>query len=86
MLVSGGVSGAQRIARHLWRMCFALFVASGSIFLARQRLFPVILRKTGVLLFLSFLPLVLLIFWLLRVRFTGAYKRQAVQSASLGAS
>jgi uncharacterized membrane protein len=83
MLVSGGISGAQRIARHLWRMCFALFVASGSIFLARQRLFPVILRKTGVLLFLSFLPLLLLIFWLLRVRFTGAYQRQAVQNPSL---
>ena len=83
MLVSGGVSGAQRIARHLWRMCFALFVASGSIFLARQRLFPVILRKTGVLLFLSFLPLLLLIFWLLRVRFAGAYQRQAVQNPSL---
>src|SRR6266851_692645 len=25
MLVRGGVSGAQRIARHLWCMCFALF-------------------------------------------------------------
>ncbi len=86
MLVSGGVSGAQRIARHLWRMCFALFIAAGSIFLARQRLFPAILRKTGVLFFLSFLPLMLMIFWLLRVRFTGAYKGHAVQSATLGAS
>jgi len=83
MLFRGGISGAQRIARHLWRMCFALFIAAGSIFLARQRLFPVILRKTGVLLFLSFLPLLLLIFWLLRVRFTSVYKRQAVQNPSL---
>jgi len=83
MLFRGGISGAQRIARHLWRMCFALFIAAGSIFLARQRLFPVILRKTGVLLFLSFLPLLLLIFWLLRVRFTAAYKRQVVQSPNL---
>ncbi len=30
MLVRGGVSGAKRIARHLWRMCFGLFIASGS--------------------------------------------------------
>ena len=35
MLVRGGVSGTQRIARHLWRMCFGWFIASGSIFLAR---------------------------------------------------
>src|SRR6266403_4502397 len=26
MLVRGGVLGAKRIARHLWRMCFGLFI------------------------------------------------------------
>lgn len=74
MLARGGVSGAQRIARHLSRMCYALFTASASFFLGRQQIFPVFLRKTGALFLLSFLPLVLLIFWLVRVRFTNAYK------------
>ncbi len=32
MLVRGGVLGAKRIARHLWRMCFGLFIAAGSFF------------------------------------------------------
>lgn len=77
MLLHGGVAGAQRLARHLWRMCFALFIASGSVFLARQRLFPDILRKTGVLALLSFLPLLLMIFWLIRVRVAKAYKQKA---------
>lgn len=77
MMVYGGISGTHRIARHLWRMCFALFVASASIFLARQELFPALLRKTGALLFLSFLPLLLMIFWLVRVLFTKGYKRAA---------
>jgi hypothetical protein len=36
MLVSGGVFGAKRIARHLWRMCFGLFIAAGSFFLDPQ--------------------------------------------------
>ena len=49
ILVRNGISGTQRIARHLWRMCFALFIASASIFLARQQLFPALLRKTVVL-------------------------------------
>src|SRR6266849_5039699 len=31
MLVRRGISGRQRVVRHLWRMCFALFVAAGSI-------------------------------------------------------
>jgi hypothetical protein len=66
-----GVSGRQRVARHLWRMCFALFVASASIFLARSHLSPVFLQKTGVLFGLSFLPLGLLIFWMFRVRFAN---------------
>src|SRR2546430_15861191 len=33
MLVGGGVLGAKRIARHLWRQCFRLFIAAGSFFL-----------------------------------------------------
>jgi uncharacterized membrane protein len=71
MLVRGGIAGTQRVARHLWRMCFAQFIAAASIFLARQDRFPVILRKTGVLAFLSVLPLLVLIFWLVRVRFVN---------------
>jgi hypothetical protein len=82
MLVRRGISGSHRIARHLWRMCFALFIAAGSIFLARQQLFPELLRRTGVLLFLSFLPLILMIFWMARIRFANAYKR--ISAASSG--
>jgi len=74
MLVRGGIAGTQRLIRHLWRMSFALFVASASIFLARPHLFPAILRRTYVLVFLGVLPLLLMIFWLIRVRFTGAFK------------
>jgi len=68
LLARAGIAGRPRIARHLWRMCFAWFIAASSIFLARQHLFPAFLRKTGGLLFLSVLPLLLMIFWLLRIR------------------
>jgi hypothetical protein len=81
MLVRKGISGASRIARHLWRMCFALFIAAASIFLARQHLFPAILRKTGALWLLSFLPLMLMIFWMIRVRFAKAYKKVVSDSS-----
>src|SRR5215475_12339148 len=73
MLLHGGLWGAQRIARHLWRMCFALFVACASIFLARPQLFPAWLSKTHVLFVLGILPLVLMVFWLVRVLFTNAF-------------
>ena len=76
MLVRGSISGVPRLARHLWRMCFALFIASASIFLARPHVFPAILRTTHVLPFLGILPLILMIFWLVRVRFVYRGKRK----------
>lgn len=68
MLVRGGISGAPRLARHLWRMCFGLFIASGSFFLGQQQVFPLAVRKQYILAPLAILPLVLLIYWLVRVR------------------
>lgn len=68
MLLRGGISGTKRLVRHLWRMCFGLYIASASLFLARPHLFPAILRKTYVITLLGVLPLILMIFWLIRVR------------------
>jgi len=81
MLVRGGIAGSQRVERHLWRLCFALFIAAVSIFLARQHLFPDFLRRIGALVFLSFLPLLLMVFWLIRVRFAHAYKQRWIARA-----
>jgi hypothetical protein len=72
MLVRG-LSATQRLARHLWRMCFSLFIGSGSIFLARPHLFTRFLQETNILLLLGVLPLILLIFWIIRIRVTTAY-------------
>src|SRR5258708_1283194 len=76
LLVRGGVLGARRITRHLWRMCVALFIATGSFFLGQQQVLPIFLRNTTLLFVLRLLPLGLLVFWLVRVRFTAAYKRR----------
>jgi len=37
ILLSGMPQGGRRLARHLWRMCFALFIAAGSFFSIRPR-------------------------------------------------
>jgi uncharacterized membrane protein len=81
MLVRNGIAGTQRLARHLWRMCFALFIASGSVFLARQHLFPVFMRKTGMLILLSVAPLLVIIYWLLRMRLSHARKPKTIRHA-----
>jgi uncharacterized membrane protein len=99
MLTGGGVLGVQRIARHLWRMCFGLFIAAGSFFMGPSnrplRLLsavglgqhlPAALFSTNLYLILSILPLVLLIFWLARVRFTNAFKGTSMPPAGDGYS
>jgi hypothetical protein len=78
MLVRGGVFGVQRITRHLWRMCFGLFIATGSFFLGQgSKVFPAFVLKSNVLFIPAILPLILLIFWLIRIRFTNAYKKMS---------
>jgi hypothetical protein len=82
MLTSGGVFGVQRIARHLWRMCFGLFFATGSFFLGQgNKVFPEWILKTNLLFIPALLPLGLLIFWLIRVRFANARKRMSLPRA-----
>ncbi|HEY6253106.1 MAG TPA: hypothetical protein VI685_24365, partial [Candidatus Angelobacter sp.] len=82
MLARGGVSGKQRLVRHLVRMCVALFIASASLFLARPHLFPGVLVKTKIILLLGILPLLLMIFWLFRVWFSKAHKRKSIPAGA----
>jgi len=49
MLLRGGFSGAQRIARHLWRMCTAFMFALASFYPGQARIFPHWLRDTNLL-------------------------------------
>ncbi|MEA3051011.1 MAG: hypothetical protein QOG84_2847 [Sphingomonadales bacterium] len=59
----------QRVARHLWRMCFALFVAAGSFFIGQQKVMPAEWRGWWGLLVPALAPLAAMAFWLVRVRF-----------------
>ena len=78
MLARGGISGRPRLVRHLWRMCFGLFIATGSFFLGQQQVFPEAIRKQYILAPLAILPLALLIYWLLRVKFTVRWRSLVV--------
>ncbi len=86
MLLRGGISGARRLVRHLWRMNVALLIAAVSFFLGRAsdpvlrqtglraRLFPESIRQTGLPAVPVLLILVLTVFWLFRVRLSKAHK------------
>jgi hypothetical protein len=68
-LVRGQLSNVSRIARHLWRMCSSLFIASGSFFLGQQQVFSEALQGSILLLLLALSPLPVMLFWVGKVRF-----------------
>lgn len=77
VIVQGGVSGVQRIARHLWRMCFAFFFATGSFFLGQQKVMPLWMHGSKVLILLGVAPLLLMLYWLIRVRIGARFRKPA---------
>ena len=66
------LTAAQRVSRHLWRMCFAFFIATGSFFLGQQDVMPRVVRGSPILFVLAFAPLAVMLFWLMRLRFARA--------------
>jgi len=84
-ILRGGISGVQRIARHLWRMCFALFFAAASFFLGQQKVMPKFLHGSPILVGLALAPLAIMIFWLARVRHPNWFRlSRRVQSQTAG--
>jgi len=78
MMLAGGVSGKHRIARHLWRMCFAMYVATSAFFLGQAKLFPEPFRNVALLAIPVVIVLVMLVYWLVRVLFTQWFRRAGV--------
>lgn len=83
MIIRGGVSGSQRIARHLWRMSSALYIAASSFFLGQARVFPEAVREAevlsvSVLALPKYVVLVLMIFWLSRTLVPKWYKKAKI--------
>ncbi len=66
---------AQRLSRHLWRMCVAFFIATGSFFLGQQDVMPQAVRGSPILITLAFAPFAVMAFWLVRLRFAKAFAR-----------
>lgn len=82
MLWAGGIAGARRIGRHLWRMCLGFTLAVGSAFTnGLPRLLPHDLHVPLLLLFIPQLAaLALLVFWAVRVRFTSWYSHAVLKA------
>lgn len=68
VLRSGALVGPARLARHLWRMSFALFVAAMSFFLGQADAIPKPIRIMPLLAAPPLVVLVAMLYWLWRMR------------------
>jgi len=81
VLVRGPLRGSARIKRHMWRMCFAMFITTGSFFLGQADVIPERLRIWPLLFLLAFLPLLAMLYYFAResARRRRSHKRGAAR-------
>ncbi|MCI4644933.1 MAG: hypothetical protein MRY64_09140 [Hyphomonadaceae bacterium] len=77
LILRRSLAGAARLARHLWRMCFSMFLASGSLFLGQPQVFPDWFHATTLPIWLAFAPLLAMLVWLVLVRLPRRKRMQA---------
>jgi uncharacterized membrane protein len=69
LLWTGQLPGKHRVARHLWRMGYAMWIATMSFFLGQSDEFPAAVRASGV----QFIPVaavsLTLLYWVVRALF-----------------
>lgn len=79
----GSISGVQRLHRHLWRMGYALWVATTSAFLGQARHLPDWIREEKLHLVPVLLVTLTLVYWVVRVRVLKKYPKLARRSPPL---
>lgn len=84
MIRAGTLRGAPRLARHLWRMSFALAIAALSFFVGQAKVFPQAIRIPALLALPVLAVLVTMLYWLWRVRVRRSLL--GIVSASPGAA
>jgi uncharacterized membrane protein len=77
MLLAGEPRGHHRLLRHLWRMGFALWIATSSFFIGQARQFPDWIRASGVLMVPVLLVTLALVYWIVRVQRRRGLSRRA---------
>lgn len=82
VLRSGDLRGPSRIARHLWRMTFALFIAALSFFIGQAKVMPEPIRIIPLLAVPVLAVFVTMLYWLWRVRIRRSLRSMVVAAAS----
>jgi len=82
MIINQGVTAHHRIIRHLWRMCFPMFMATAAFFLGQAKLLPEPVRKIEYLATPVVIVLLSMVYWIFRVLYSQNYKNSDAITSS----
>lgn len=77
LLSGGALRGAARLKRHLWRMCFAMFIASIAFYLGPDRV-PSFMRAPALRGLGVLLPMIAMSYWMWKLRTRRVAGRVAI--------
>jgi hypothetical protein len=80
MIRGGALRGSRRIARHLWRMCVAMFIAVMSFSVQQGKILPAELHGGAAMGILALGVLATMAWYLVRLRRSG--RKPRVESAT----
>jgi hypothetical protein len=81
-----GLTGAPRLARHIWRTSLALLIATVSFFLGQPKFVPPVIRDSFLVAVPVLAPLALMLFWQIKVRIPRAHRAKAARQISTASS
>lgn len=84
-IIRGRLTGSQRIARHLWRMCVALTIAAMSFFIGQQDEFPQAWRGAFIWFSPPLVAFGAMVFWIARVRLAKTWRRASTPRSAAAA-
>lgn len=84
LLWARSIAGMHRLVRHVWRMGFALFIATASFFLGQAQVFPEPIRRSGVLAVPVLIVILVMAYWVLRVLLKGQAYNSGIPRRSPG--
>jgi hypothetical protein len=67
-VIRGGIEGRARIKRHLWRMCFAMWVAAASFFWGPPNRVPELIRYPLIFPIPVLAPVAMMLYWFWKLR------------------
>lgn len=80
LLHAGHIHGGHRLARHLWRMGFAMLIATASLFIGQPDFFPAAMKAIEIRAIPPLVVMIIPAYWLVRLALIAIHAKVGCRS------